>query len=267
MIISNFPGGGKAALNAVSIKTAPAKLSYWPGESFEPAGLVLTLDIGGVLLDVETGYTWMPETIGDDTEAVTISYTAGGKTVSTAQAITCNSVDSVTLSVHDWTITTNDYVYLTATVLPEDASDKTVTWTSNNPTVAKVTSTSSNKKYTTGWVKPLNTGTTIITASCGDKSDSCIFTVQQGVDSVTLNTYSLTGEEGEYWQWLTATVSPSDAVYEGINWETSDENVVVAEGFDTQRTVFFTGAGTATITVTAGGKSAVCSVVTTERQE
>lgn len=88
-------GGGKAALKGISVKTPPAKLEYLAGDTFDPTGMVLTANVGGVPVDVTTGYTVTPDPLTADTTAVTISYTAGGKTVSTTQAVTVKSYDPV----------------------------------------------------------------------------------------------------------------------------------------------------------------------------
>lgn len=88
-------GGGKATLKGISVKTPPAKLEYLAGDTFDPTGMVLTANVGGVPVDVTTGYTITPETLTADTTHVTISYTADGRTVSTTQAVTTIECDPV----------------------------------------------------------------------------------------------------------------------------------------------------------------------------
>ena len=88
-------GGGKAALKGISVKTPPAKLEYLAGDTFDPTGMVLTANVGGVPVDVTTGYTVTPDPLTADTTSVTISYTAGVKTVSTTQAVTMIECDPV----------------------------------------------------------------------------------------------------------------------------------------------------------------------------
>lgn len=88
-------GGGKATLKGISVKTPPAKLEYLTGDTFDPTGMVLTANVGGVPVDVTTGYTVTPDPLTADTTAVTISYTAGGKTVSTTQAVTVKAYEPV----------------------------------------------------------------------------------------------------------------------------------------------------------------------------
>jgi hypothetical protein len=65
------------------------------------------------------------------------------------------------------------------TVLPADATDKTVTYYSNNTEVATVSSS--------GLVTAVATGTATITASAGGKSDTVVFTVVENTYSAGYN--------------------------------------------------------------------------------
>lgn len=87
--------GGKASLKSITVKTPPAKLEYLAGDTFDATGLVLTALIGGVEVDVTTGYTITPTTLTADTTAVTITYALDGKTASTTQAVTVKAYDPV----------------------------------------------------------------------------------------------------------------------------------------------------------------------------
>ena len=87
--------GGKATLKGISVKTQPAKLEYLAGDTFDATGLVLTALIGGVNVDVTTGYTITPTTLTADTTAVTITYALDGKTASTTQTVTVKAYDPV----------------------------------------------------------------------------------------------------------------------------------------------------------------------------
>lgn len=85
----------QAELESITVKTPPTKLDYISGDTFDATGLVLTVLVGEVEIDITSGYTITPETMAADTTAVTISYTAGGKTVSTTQAVTVLAADPV----------------------------------------------------------------------------------------------------------------------------------------------------------------------------
>lgn len=64
-----------------------------------------------------------------------------------------------------------DEYKLNATVLPDDATDKTVTWTTGNSTIAKVN--------TDGIVSAIAAGKVRITAKAGDKTIFCEVTVKE----------------------------------------------------------------------------------------
>ena len=91
----------------------------------------------------------------------------------TAQKIVL--VESVTLGKTELELIIGQAdVTLTATVKPDDATDKTVTWTSSKPAVATVTATTDN---TQGTVHAVAAGEATITATAGDKTATCKITV------------------------------------------------------------------------------------------
>ena len=83
-------------------------------------------------------------------------------------------VESVTLDREDITLTVGDEPrQLTATVTPDNATDKTVTWSSDNEAVATVDQN--------GNVTAVAAGNTTITATAGGQSASCAVTVNDEV--------------------------------------------------------------------------------------
>ena len=163
-------------------------------------------------------------------------------------------VESVTLDQKEATLTVGKSLTLKATVLPDNASDKTVTWTSNNTSVATVSN---------GEVKAVGVGSASITASAGGKNATCTITVKEAyidVTSVTLSQTSLSLLEGEK-ATITATVKPSDATDKTVTWKSSDEKIVTVYG----GTITAVKAGKATVTATAGEISATCEVQVTAK--
>ena len=163
-------------------------------------------------------------------------------------------VTSVTIGQATAEMLIGETVQLSATVLPSDASDKTVSWASSKQSVATISNT--------GLVTAIAEGTSTITASAGEKSGTCTITVSNKdieVSSVTLNKTSAKLKVGEKVT-LTATVKPDDATDKTVTWTTSDATVasVSNSGLVTAKKV-----GKATITAKAGDKSATCAITVT----
>ena len=100
--------------------------------------------------------------------SATITAKAGDKTATCAVTVEATPVTSITLDRTTASLKVGQSVTLTATVNPSDATDKTVTWTSSNPSVAAVEN---------GIVKAVKIGSATITAKAGDKTSTCIIHV------------------------------------------------------------------------------------------
>ena len=165
-------------------------------------------------------------------------------------------VSGVSLDQTSLTLTVGGTASLAATVSPADATDKTVTWSSSNESVATVKN---------GTVTAVAVGSATITAKAGSKSATCSVTVsakEVPVIGITLEPTSASIEVGKTAQ-LTATVSPSDATDATVTWSSSKESVATVKNGE----VTAVAEGTATITATAGGKSATCAVTVLPGQE
>jgi len=101
-------------------------------------------------------------------------------------------VSSITLNKTADTLVISQTLQLTATVLPTNAFDKTVTWMSSNPAVATVNN---------GNVTAVSAGTATITASThttqnGNKTATCTVTVNLGIVSfATTQTWTVGSQE------------------------------------------------------------------------
>ncbi|MCL2568175.1 MAG: Ig-like domain-containing protein [Oscillospiraceae bacterium] len=136
---------------------------------------------------------------------------------------------------------------LTATVLPTNATDQSVRWTSSNTNIATVSSN--------GFVTPHATGTVFITAHAADNgvSSSSTVTVVERASSVTLNQTNVTlGIQGTVTEEFTfvGTVWSAQATNRDIRWTTSDPNIAFVYQDGRVRAV---NPGTATITAHVDG--------------
>ena len=153
-------------------------------------------------------------------------------------------------------------VQLTATVTPSNATDKTVSWTSSNSSVAKVSD---------GKITAVKAGTATITATAGGKTASVVVAVADNpvpVESVSVSGDGVSGgklslKSGASAQ-LTATVKPDNATDRKVTWTSSDSSVANVMG--TGVVTAGSKAGKATVTATAGGKSASVEI-TVEAQD
>ena len=82
-------GGGGIKLTGIAITTQPTKTTYTQGETFDPAGMVVTATYSNGATLKCTGYSYEPNTpLADGTTKVTIRYTEGGVTKTAEQTIT-----------------------------------------------------------------------------------------------------------------------------------------------------------------------------------
>ena len=158
-------------------------------------------------------------------------------------------VSSITLNKTTLSLEKGTSETLTATVGPEDATDKTVTWSSSNAEIASVDEH--------GKVTAHTGGEAVITAKAGEKAATCTVTVTVPVESITLNKTALELYEGKS-EVLKATVKPDDATDSKVTWGSSDKEIAAVDG---EGKVTAIGAGETIITAMAGGKTASCKVV------
>lgn len=157
------------------------------------------------------------------------------------------AVESISISPSSISLERDKTYQLQTEVTPKEATEKKVSWSSSDTQVATVSEN--------GLVTGVNRGTATVTATAGGKSATCQVTVTWEVQSVTVSPATLTMTKVSETAQLTATVAPEGAG-EAV-WSSSNEAVatVSPEGLVTA-----VGQGTATITATAGEKTATCEV-------
>lgn len=137
-----------------------------------------------------------------------------------------------------------------ATISPTNATNKKITWTSNNTNIATVDST--------GKIIAKSSGTATITAKTENGiSTSFKVTVIVPVTSITLSQTSLTLYTPNTTQ-LTATINPTTATDKNITWTSSDSSIATV---DSTGKVTAKSSGTVTITaISSNGVRANCTV-------
>lgn len=193
------------------------------------------------------------------TATISVKTADGGKVATCVVTVTPNNVPvfAVVLTRGAISLVEGGSTTLTAYVVPENASNKNVTWTSSNTSVATVTQD--------GTVTAVKAGTADITVTTADGGETatCVVTVHAkliNVTGVTLNKTSLSLSEGST-ETLIATITPSDAHDKIVTWTSSNTSVATV----TDGKVTGVKAGTATITVKTddGHKTATCAVTVT----
>ena len=174
------------------------------------------------------------------------------------------SVTSISLDKTNLTLKKGQTFTLTATVKPDNATNKNVTWSSSDVSKAIVSKN--------GEITAVTAGETTITATAGGgKTATCKVTVSESgvseiaVESITLDKTSLdlfSGNIGQSSGWLTATVKPDNATNKTVTWTSSNPSIaeIVETGSPRFPYVYVRGKGTATISAKAGDKTATCTV-------
>ncbi len=217
-----------------------------------PDNLLAIKDFSSLDFDYELPVGAVVAIVNGSTQQDVAVYTVTADTV---------NVTGVTLNKSTTSLTVGAKETLVASVVPANATNKTVSWSSSNASIATVGST--------GEITAVAVGNANITATTADggKTAVCAVTVTAAPPAIAVtgvalnkNTTSLTVGNSEI---LVATVSPADAANKNV-WFSSD-NPSVALVASMSGYVSAVAIGTATITVTTvdGGKTANCVVSVT----
>ncbi len=193
------------------------------------------------------------------TATITVKTVEGKKTASCMVKVTAPTVNVTGIyfsTTPPSSINLGGTAQLGVTVLPADATNKSVTWSSDKPSVVSVTQS--------GEVTANAVGTAMITAvtNDGNKTVSCTITVNQNTVPVTDVTLSATLETVtvDYKIQLTATVIPADATNKNVIWSSSNSSVVsVTQSGEV--TANATGMATIIVRTVDGNKTAICSII------
>ena len=167
--------------------------------------------------------------------------------------------ESVTVSPNILTLEAGRSAKLSAAVAPEKATDKSVSWRSNDENIASVSES--------GEVFAHNPGKTVITAAANGAKDnadvraSCSLTVTAPpvpVESVKISPEGATLKIGDTIR-FTAEILPANADNKGVTWKSSDEKIASVDA-NGKVTALAVGFAAITVTTDDGLKTAEATV-------
>jgi len=158
---------------------------------------------------------------GEGTASITVTPKQGDATPQVYSVqIGVVTPTSVSLDKTSGTLKEGETLQLNATVLPMDAEDKSVTWSSDNNNVATVSNT--------GLVTAIKKGTCNIKVktNVGEFEATCVINVNERikVTSISLNMSELILTKGNSFK-LIASVYPNNAENKNVIWETTDSSI------------------------------------------
>ncbi|MBI9104278.1 MAG: Ig-like domain-containing protein [Spirochaetales bacterium] len=195
--------------------------------------------------------------VAGGTVNITVMTVDGTKTDSCEVTVDDTIVTSVLLNKDSETLYIAEQDQLTATVLPDTATDQTVTWTTTNALIASVT--------TAGLVTAVAEGnaTIIVTTNDGSYTDTYDVTVNSiAVTSVGLNKSSTTIYSG-FNERLLAEIIPSNASNKNVTWMTTNSSVATVTSDGVVNAVS-TGNTSITVTTQDGNLNDSCTVTVSD---
>ena len=235
-------GGTETLTATVKPDNADNRKVAWSSDKTE----VATVDGAGRVTAVKPGEAVVTVTTEDGGKTATCKVTVKAKTV---------SVTEVTLDRAELTLTEGETETLTATVRPDNAGNRKVTWSSDKTEIATVDGA--------GRVTAVKAGEAVITVTTedGGKTATCKVTVKAKavpVTGVEVNPWAVTlSVRGT--SKLSYTIRPADATNQNVKWESESPSVATV---DSEGNVQGVAAGTAKICVTTedGGFKSYCTV-------
>lgn len=190
------------------------------------------------------------------TTTITVTTEDGGKWASCDVTVDERvAVKSVSFEASEQTLLVGGTKTLVPKILPADATNKNLTWKSDDETIAAV---DENGKVT---AKKVGETTVTVTTEDGGKTASCKVKVVDriAVTGVSIDKGEVRLKVGEV-QVLKAVVKPADAANRNVSWASGNEEIAAV---DENGKVTAKAEGQTTITVTTedGGKTASCEVI------
>ena len=236
-------GGSPVTLTStVTPSNAVNKAVTWSSSD----NTVATVSQSGVVTPIAAG-----------TALIKVQAVDGGVSAFCFVTVTKEDITGITLKKYGATIKIGGTVTISPVVAPANASNKSVTYSSSNPSVAKVSAT--------GVITATAIGNSIISVQTVDRGYTALFfvSVPATVDSITLSNSSLKFKTGASAIKLGAKLMPDNLSVRTVLWTSSNSNIA---SVDSNGNVTPQSPGTATITGTSAldsTKKATCSVTVT----
>ncbi len=224
-------------------------------DSAKKSGTFATLKFK-ILADSGTAsLTIVPSSSSGDHSGVGTPPTKLSPSVTNGKITVTTPVTSIKLNKSSVTLNKGETSQLTATISPDNATSKTVTYTTSNSKVAKVSSS--------GKITAVGGGTATITAKAGGKTATCKVTVNVTQTGITHSgSSSKTVEQGDTTK-LSITKVPADSTDNySVTWSSADATIATVSANGTVKGV---AVGETTVTAKSNGWSVTYNIKVVEK--
>lgn len=240
--LSLVEGDSETLTATVAPSNATNKAVSWKSSDAS----VASVDNSGKVTAVKAGSATITVTTTDGSKTATCSVTVTAKTI---------EVNDVGLDKSEMEMVAGDSYQFTVTLKPDNASDKTLSWSSSDENVATVDNT--------GKVTAVSEGKVTITVKTSNpaQSASCDITVKAAsipVTGVNIDSWIINLGVNETAA-IAYTIQPENATNKEVTFSSDNTDVVAV---DSEGTLVGISSGSAKVTVTTvdGGLSSVCTV-------
>jgi len=169
---------------------------------------IATVNELGIITGIKAGET-----------VITVSTTDGSNISKVINVIVRQQISNVELNTESVSLINGGSYQIEATIIPSDATNKTLRYTSNDTSIATVSST--------GLITGIAGGETIITVSTQDGSNiskSIDVIVRAQIENVTLSETNVEINVGES-KTIKATITPTNAYLQTLLWNSEDDSI------------------------------------------
>ena len=218
------------------------------------------IEVTGITLNTENQDTRTVPMINMlKNETTTLTATVQPENASNKNYKFYSNNEEVVIDKKELTLKPGDIEKLTATIKPSDVPDKEVEWTSSNPNIVSIDQT--------GNITAIDNGTATITVTTlsGHYTDECIVVVKPIIKTIELDKNNIILSINET-ATIEAIITPEDAIDQNIVWSSDNDSIVRVDEYGN---ITANSSGTATISATSenGIITANCKVIVLKENE